>query len=95
MISDIDGVLVRGGNPIPQTIEALRMIKELQIPFACLTNGGGQLEAKKARKLDIIFGEKLFNEDTMFMNHTPLKPKLVEYGKKAGNLLVTGSLSVK
>lgn len=31
----------------------------------------------------------------MFMNHTPLKPKLVEYSKMAGNLLITGSLSVK
>ena len=31
----------------------------------------------------------------MFMNHTPLKPKLVEYSQKAGNLLITGSLNVK
>ena len=53
------------------------MVKERNIPFACLTNGGGQLEAKKAHKLDIIFGEKLFDEEYMFMNHTPLKPKLV------------------
>lgn len=31
----------------------------------------------------------------MFLNHTPLKPTLIEYGKKAGNMLVTGVLNVK
>ena len=31
----------------------------------------------------------------MFMNHTPLKPKLKEYAAMQGNLLITGSLNVK
>lgn len=43
LITDIDGVLVRGSNPISTTLSALHKIKEENIPFACLTNGGGQL----------------------------------------------------
>lgn len=43
LITDIDGVLVRGSNPISTTLSALNKIKEEKIPFACLTNGGGQL----------------------------------------------------
>ena len=43
IISDIDGVLVRGKIPIPSTHQALNKIRQHQIPFACLTNGGGQL----------------------------------------------------
>ena len=56
IVSDIDGVLVRGGTPIPGTLEAMRKIHDRKIPFACLTNGGGQLETMKANKLNSIFG---------------------------------------
>lgn len=48
IVSDIDGVLVRGNTPIPQTLEAMQKIHDFKIPFACLTNGGGQLEIMKA-----------------------------------------------
>lgn len=43
LVTDIDGVLVRGSTPISTTLEALHNIEANKIPFACLTNGGGQL----------------------------------------------------
>lgn len=60
IITDIDGVLFRGAVPIPRTIEALRKIKLRNIPFACLTNGGGQMEETKAQKMNKIIGEDYF-----------------------------------
>lgn len=43
IISDIDGVLLRGSTQIPGTLRALHRLKEENIPLACLTNGGGQM----------------------------------------------------
>lgn len=43
VITDIDGVLLRGTVQIPGTLEALKLLKAEHVPFACLTNGGGQL----------------------------------------------------
>lgn len=43
IITDIDGVLIRGKNVIPRTVEALQLIKKMRIPFCCLTNGGGSI----------------------------------------------------
>jgi ribonucleotide monophosphatase NagD (HAD superfamily) len=43
VITDIDGVLLRGSTQIPGTLSALRKLKQCNIPLACLTNGGGQL----------------------------------------------------
>ena len=47
IITDIDGVLLRGTTRIPGTLEALQSLKKHNIPLACLTNGGGQLESYK------------------------------------------------
>lgn len=30
----------------------------------------------------------------MFLNHTPLKPELIRYGKTVGNILISGSLNI-
>ena len=43
LVTDIDGVLVRGSTPIQTTLDALHKIQSHKIPFACLTNGGGNL----------------------------------------------------
>jgi len=56
IISDIDGVLLRGSVPIPGTLEALKKLHAFGIPLACLTNGGGYLERLKAKKMNDIFG---------------------------------------
>ena len=43
LVTDIDGVLLRGSCPIPGTKEALLALKESSVPYTCLTNGGGML----------------------------------------------------
>lgn len=43
IITDIDGVLLRGHTPIPGTLQAVRELSKEGVPLACLTNGGGQL----------------------------------------------------
>lgn len=59
IVSDIDGVLVRGSKVIGQSDKVLNYIRSplshilkndqtAKIPFVCLTNGGGKLEYEKA-----------------------------------------------
>lgn len=57
---DIDGVLLRGGTPIPAAIEAMAILngkneRNLKIPYIFITNGGGKLEDARCKEL----GEKL------------------------------------
>jgi ribonucleotide monophosphatase NagD (HAD superfamily) len=62
VITDIDGVLLRGSVQIPGTLEAVKKLQASGIPLACLTNGGGYLERIKAKKMNDIFGESLFKD---------------------------------
>jgi ribonucleotide monophosphatase NagD (HAD superfamily) len=94
VVTDIDGVLLRGHTPIPGTLEAVRELRTTGIPLGCLTNGGGQLESLKVSKMNQIFGEQLFSTDKMFMNHSPMRPHLIQFSKEPGVLLVSGSLKV-
>jgi ribonucleotide monophosphatase NagD (HAD superfamily) len=64
IVTDIDGVLVRGKNIIPGAPHVLKSVLEgkflksnnpFKIPFVCLTNGGGLLEKHKAEQLNNIF----------------------------------------
>lgn len=53
---DIDGVLIRGGEPIPEAIEAMRMLNGknshgIKVPYIFLTNGGGKTEAERCIQL--------------------------------------------
>lgn len=59
---DIDGVLIRGGRPIPEAIEAMKVLNGeneygMKVPYIFLTNGGGKTEAERcidlSRQLDI------------------------------------------
>ena len=48
---DIDGVICRGLNPIPEAVEAVRMLCDENsgrpnVPFAFLTNGFGSAHVK-------------------------------------------------
>jgi ribonucleotide monophosphatase NagD (HAD superfamily) len=61
LVTDIDGVLVRGPTPVDGTKEAVLKLKEAGIPLACLTNGGGNLERVKNDKMNDIFKQKLFD----------------------------------
>ena len=94
VVTDIDGVLMRGSTPIEGTASAVHRLRERKVPFACLTNGGGQLESKKVHKMNTSFGEELFDAPHMFMNYSPVRPYLQQYSQKEGIMVITGSLDV-
>ena len=87
---DIDGVLLRGGTPIPEAVEAMAILngkneRNLKIPYIFITNGGGKLEEARCKEL----GEKLDVECSIaqfIQSHTPLR----NYATKYGTVLVVG-----
>lgn len=96
IVSDIDGVLVRGRVPIPRTKEALERVSRMGLPFCCLTNGGGSTEQVKADKLNAIFKDLpagYFTSRNMILNHTPLKEEFIAESKN-GLLLISGSMDI-
>lgn len=88
---DIDGVLLRSSNPIPSASKALNLLKENDIPYILLTNGGGTLESARAK----FISDKLqveIKESDIVQSHTPYK-KLVNLYKN--HVLVIGPVSVR
>jgi len=80
---DIDGVLIRGGRPIPEAIEAMRMLNgeneyNVKVPYIFLTNGGGKTEAERcidlSRQLDIEVSPAQF-----ICGHTPMREMVEKY----------------
>jgi len=80
---DIDGVLVRGGHPIPEAIEAMRVLNgenewNIRVPYIFLTNGGGKTEAERcidlSRQLDIEVAPAQF-----ICGHTPMREMVDRY----------------
>ncbi|KAG4412329.1 hypothetical protein IFR04_014548 [Cadophora malorum] len=80
---DIDGVLIRGGRPIPEAIEAMKMLNGeneygIKIPYIFLTNGGGKTEAERcidlSRQLDIEVSPAQF-----ICGHTPMREMVAKY----------------
>ncbi|ORY56407.1 HAD-like domain-containing protein [Pseudomassariella vexata] len=87
---DIDGVLIRGGRPIPEAIEAMKVLNGeneygIKIPYIFLTNGGGKSEAERcgdlSRQLEINISPAQF-----ICGHTPMS----EMATKYGTVLVVG-----
>ncbi|KAJ0393573.1 hypothetical protein P43SY_005142 [Pythium insidiosum] len=72
VVFDVDGVLLRGKKPIPGAREVLEELKQQQIPFAIMTNGGGYPEEKKAKQISSIVGSHVPTE-LLCMSHTPMK----------------------
>lgn len=80
---DIDGVLIRGGRPIPEAIEAMKMLNGdneygMKVPYIFLTNGGGKTEAERcidlSRQLDIEVSPAQF-----ICGHTPMREMVEKY----------------
>lgn len=74
---DIDGVLIRGGRPIPEAIEAMKVLNGdneygMKVPYIFLTNGGGKTEAERcidlSRQLDIEVSPAQFICGMSFVN---------------------------
>ncbi|KAI0185121.1 HAD-superfamily subfamily IIA hydrolase [Xylaria flabelliformis] len=87
---DIDGVLVRGGRPIPEAVEAMKVLNGenkygIKIPYIFLTNGGGKSEAERcgdlSRQLEVDISPAQF-----ICGHTPMS----EMASKYNTVLVVG-----
>ncbi|KAH8687714.1 HAD-like domain-containing protein [Tricladium varicosporioides] len=81
---DIDGVLIRGGRPIPEAVEAMKVLNGeneygMKVPYIFLTNGGGKTEAERcidlSRQLDIEVSPAQF-----ICGHTPMREMVEKYG---------------
>ncbi|KAF9182237.1 hypothetical protein BGZ51_004855 [Haplosporangium sp. Z 767] len=87
IVFDIDGVLIKGKQVIPQTRRALELLEENNVPYIFLTNGGGVLESEKADQLAKKLGFPV-NPDHMIVSHSPMRSLVPKY--KDANVLVVG-----
>ncbi|KAG0498909.1 hypothetical protein HPP92_003600 [Vanilla planifolia] len=73
---DIDGVLLRGGNPIGGSPQALRRLYAddgiLKVPYIFLTNGGGVPESKRASELSKLLGIQI-SPLQVVQGHSPFR----------------------
>lgn len=89
---DIDGVIVRGPETIPEAREALRMLNghnkyNIKVPYIFITNGGGRSEKARCRDLSHRLGITV-TEDQVIQGHTPMKDLVPVYE----NVLVVGGV---
>lgn len=82
-VFDIDGVLKRGKEVLPQAIRALEQLyspdKQMpRLPVAFLTNGGGVTERRKALQLTDWLGVNVAPEQVV-LSHTPFRPLAPKY----------------
>ncbi|KAK0946040.1 hypothetical protein LTR29_002621 [Friedmanniomyces endolithicus] len=87
---DIDGVLIRGGRPIPEAIEAMKVLNGknaygIKVPYIFVTNGGGKTEQERciqlSKQLEIEVSPGQF-----ICGHTPMR----EMASKYQTVLVVG-----
>lgn len=80
---DIDGVLIRGGEPIPEAVEAMKVLNGenaygIKVPYIFVTNGGGKTEEERcldlSRQLEIEVSPGQF-----ICGHTPMKEMAAKY----------------
>ncbi|KAK3400650.1 HAD-like domain-containing protein [Sordaria brevicollis] len=88
---DIDGVLVRGGKPIPEAIEAMKVLNGeneygIKVPYIFLTNGGGKSESERCADLSQQL-ELEVSEGQFICGHTPMRELSSRY---SGSVLVVG-----
>ncbi|KAL3581466.1 hypothetical protein D5086_015798 [Populus alba] len=73
---DIDGVILRGRDPIGGSPQAMRRLYgdsgNLNVPFLFLTNGGGVPESKRANELSEQLGVKILPSQVL-QGHSPFK----------------------
>lgn len=74
---DIDGVLIRGGRPIPEAVEAMKMLNGdneygIKVPYIFVTNGGGKTEAERCLQLSQQL-EIEVSPGQFICGHTPMR----------------------
>lgn len=87
---DIDGVLIRGGRPIPEAIEAMKVLNGenewgIKVPYIFLTNGGGKFETERCRDLSQQL-EIDVSPGQFICGHTPMR----EFADRYNTVLVVG-----
>jgi ribonucleotide monophosphatase NagD (HAD superfamily) len=87
---DIDGVLIRGGRPIPEAIEAMKILNGqneigVKVPYIFVTNGGGKTEAERCVQLSQQM-EMDVSPGQFICGHTPMR----EMAEKYNTVLVVG-----
>lgn len=80
---DIDGVLVRGPDTIPQAPKALQMLNgdnkyNIKIPYIFVTNGGGKTEEMRCQDLSSRLNVPV-SCDQFIQGHTPMKDLKSKY----------------
>lgn len=74
---DIDGVLVKGPETIPQAPAAIQMLNgknkyNIRVPYIFVTNGGGKTEETRCEDLSKRLGVEV-KPDQFIQGHTPMK----------------------
>ncbi|KAF2838430.1 HAD superfamily hydrolase-like protein [Patellaria atrata CBS 101060] len=87
---DIDGVLIRGGKPIPEAIEAMKVLNGqneygIKIPYIFVTNGGGKSENERCLQLSQQLQIEV-SPGQFICGHTPMR----EMAEKYRTVLVIG-----
>ncbi|XP_073477676.1 haloacid dehalogenase-like hydrolase domain-containing 5 [Aquarana catesbeiana] len=76
LLFDIDGVLVRGRNPIPGAAEAFRRLLgrdgRLAVPVVFVTNAGNCLRQERAKELSRVLGIEV-SHDQVILSHSPFR----------------------
>lgn len=89
---DIDGVILRGPNTIPEAVEAIRMLNgdnkyNIKVPSIYVTNGGGKPELQRAEDLSKRLDTHI-RIDQIIQGHTPMRDLVPLYK----NVLVVGGV---
>ncbi|PNY29566.1 CDP-alcohol phosphatidyltransferase class-I family protein [Tolypocladium capitatum] len=87
---DIDGVLVRGGEAIPEAIQAMKVLNGanefgIHVPHIFLTNGGGKTEEERCADLSRQLLQDI-KPGQFICGHTPMR----EMASKHRTVLVVG-----
>ena len=77
IIFDIDGVLVRGGNVLPEAKSTFKKLychdtQKFKLPIVFVTNAGNSLRSTKAEALTKLL-ETPIKKEQVVMSHTPLR----------------------
>ncbi|KAF2462237.1 HAD-like domain-containing protein [Lineolata rhizophorae] len=87
---DIDGVLIRGGEVIPEAKEAMKMLNGeneygIKVPYIFVTNGGGKTEQERCVQLSNQLQLEV-SPGQFICGHTPMR----EMAQKYTTVLVVG-----
>lgn len=87
---DIDGVLIRGGRPIPEAVEAMKVLNGqnqygIKVPYIFVTNGGGKTEQERCVQLSKQL-EMEVSPGQFICGHTPMR----EMAERYSTVLVVG-----